>query len=232
MRSASTVSGDASRSEAVVHLSVPCTDDAWPALTATLRDLTGDVRVLVVWVEAARDEAPDAASSASPASATARADLLAVRQRALAGLGRADLLTVGVVADATNGVGVAVALGCDLRVFGAEASLVVDAGTAGVLGRLAELVGYARALEMSVTGRRVSAQEAGAVGLANLVVTGDDVDAAVADLVAAVLVTPREVGIEMKAALTAAVEPGARERRVAAELAAAARLASDNGSDE
>ena len=55
---------------------------------------------------------------------------------------------------------------------------------------LVELVGYSRALEMCLTGRAVSAAEARAVGLANLVVGASELDAAVADLIAAITAHP------------------------------------------
>ena len=50
---------------------------------------------------------------------------------------------------------------------------------------LVELVGYSRALEICLTGRAVRAAEAHAIGLANLVVPAAELDATVADLVAA-----------------------------------------------
>ncbi len=50
-----------------------------------------------------------------------------------------------------------------------------------------QAVGYSRALEMCLTGRRVGAAEAYAAGLANVVVPAGQLDAAVEQLVAAVL---------------------------------------------
>ena len=55
---------------------------------------------------------------------------------------------------------------------------------------LVELVGYSRALEICLTGRAVQAAEAHAIGLANLVVPAAELDAAVADLVAALTAVP------------------------------------------
>ena len=55
---------------------------------------------------------------------------------------------------------------------------------------LVELVGYSRALEICLTGRAVRAAEARAIGLANLVVDAADLDATVADLVAALTAPP------------------------------------------
>ena len=55
---------------------------------------------------------------------------------------------------------------------------------------LVEAVGYARALEICATGRWVGAEEAAATGLATVVVPREDLDAATADLVAALLAAP------------------------------------------
>jgi enoyl-CoA hydratase/carnithine racemase len=67
-----------------------------------------------------------------------------------------------------------------------------------------ELVGYARALEICVTGRRVAAAEAERIGLATLVVPVSELDAAVQDLCAAVLAAPRDAVVEIKALLAEA----------------------------
>ena len=99
------------------------------------------------------------------------------------------------------------ALACDLRVLTSDARLVmaeVSHGLVPDLGgtkRLVELVGYARALEICVTAREVTAAEAAAIGLANLVVPAAELTAAVADLVAAVLAADRSTVTEIKALL-------------------------------
>jgi enoyl-CoA hydratase/carnithine racemase len=90
--------------------------------------------------------------------------------------------------------------------------IVPDLGGTGVL---VELVGYSRALEICVTGRRVAADEAYRIGLANLVVSGDQLDGAVSDLVAALLAAPRDAAVETKALLR-----GARTRTLADQRAA------------
>ena len=90
--------------------------------------------------------------------------------------------------------------------------------------RLVELVGYARALEICVTGRRVDAEEADRIGLANIVVPGADLDAAVADLVAAVLAGPRDAVVEIKALLAAAAGHAFAEQDAAERAAQLRRL--------
>jgi enoyl-CoA hydratase/carnithine racemase len=94
------------------------------------------------------------------------------------------------------GAGAQLALACDLRVLTEDAALSLPEVTLGLVpdltgtSNLVELVGYARALEMCLTGRAVGAAEARAVGLANLVVPAAELDGAVADLIAAITAHP------------------------------------------
>jgi enoyl-CoA hydratase/carnithine racemase len=67
-----------------------------------------------------------------------------------------------------------------------------------------DLVGYARALEICVTGRRLAAAEAARLGLATLVVPRAELDAAVLDLTGAILASDRDAVVEIKALLAGA----------------------------
>jgi 2-(1,2-epoxy-1,2-dihydrophenyl)acetyl-CoA isomerase len=78
------------------------------------------------------------------------------------------------------GAGLSLALACDVRVASDAASfvqafvkigLVPDSGGNWLLPRA---VGYARALEMSISGRKVDAEEALRIGLVHRVVAADD----------------------------------------------------------
>ncbi len=89
---------------------------------------------------------------------------------------------------------------------------------------LVHLVGYARALEICATGRFVHAEEAERTGLANLVVPAEQLDAAVADLAAALLAAPRDAVVETKALLQGAVGRGLDEQRAAERAAQGRRL--------
>jgi enoyl-CoA hydratase/carnithine racemase len=80
---------------------------------------------------------------------------------------------------------------------------------------LVDLVGYSRAFEICATGRRVGADEAYALGLANLVVPAEDLDSAVGDLTAALLNGARDAIVEIKALLR-----GAGDRPAQAQLRA------------
>ena len=137
---------------------------------------------------------------------------IADAQEAFGWLRRPDLVTIAGVQGHAIGAGFQLALACDLRVLAEDAQLVMAEVALGLvpdLGgtkRLVELVGYARALELCVTGRRVDAAEAHRVGLANLVVPGAELDAAVADLCAAVLAGERAAVVEIKALLSGAAD--------------------------
>ncbi|WP_123602398.1 enoyl-CoA hydratase/isomerase family protein [Micromonospora sp. Llam0] len=214
------------------------TPQMWRALRGIGRELRGDVRVVVVRgagrafsagldrgaIQALLD--PSAADHlAAPPLAALPPDECAARiaeyQEAFTWLTRPDLISVAAVHGPAVGAGFQLALGCDLRVLADDARLRMAEVTLGLvpdLGgtrRLVDLVGYARALEICVTGRWLDAAEADRLGLANLVVPATELAPAVADLVAAVLAGPRDAVVEIKALLT-----GATDRTPAAQLRA------------
>jgi enoyl-CoA hydratase/carnithine racemase len=135
------------------------------------------------------------------------------------------IVSIAAVQGHAIGAGAQLALACDLRVFSEDAALSLPEVTLGLVpdltgtSTLVELVGYSRALEMCLTGRAVSAAEARAVGLANLVVPGADLDAAVADLIAAITAHPVRASRATAALVRSAVrnDPAAQD---AAERAA------------
>ncbi|MEU0686501.1 enoyl-CoA hydratase/isomerase family protein [Streptomyces uncialis] len=143
---------------------------------------------------------------------------------------RSDLVTIAAVRGHAIGAGFQLALACDLRIVADDVrfamretglGLVPDlTGTHPLVG----LVGYARALEICVTGRFVQAAEAERIGLANLVVPAEQLDAAASDLAAALLGAPRDAVIETKALLQGATHRGYEEQRAAERAAQARRL--------
>jgi enoyl-CoA hydratase/carnithine racemase len=195
------------------------TPQTWEALRGFARDLPADVRVVVVRGEgrsfssgldlsALQPDGTLAAMARVPEDeAVAR---IAKFQQAFGWLRRPDLITVAAVQGHALGAGFQLALACDLRVLADDAQLAMAEVTLGLvpdLGgtkRLVELVGYAHALEICVTGRRLDAAEASRIGLANLVVPAGELDAAVRDLTAAVLAGHRDAVIEIKALLAGA----------------------------
>jgi enoyl-CoA hydratase/carnithine racemase len=106
------------------------------------------------------------------------------------------IVSVAAVQGHALGAGCQLPLACDLRILADDAQLRLPEATLGLVpdltgtSNLVDLVGYARALEICLTGRAVHAAEAHAIGLANLVVPGAELDAAVADLVAALTAVP------------------------------------------
>lgn len=155
--------------------------------------------------------------------------LIAGYQDAFRWLGRPELVSIAAVQGHAVGAGFQLALACDLRVLSADAQLTMAEPTLGLvpdLGgtrALVTLVGPSRALEICLTGRRVPASEALQLGLATAVVPRAELDAAVDDLVAALLAVPVAAARETKALLCSAAgaEPAAA---LAAERGAQLRL--------
>ncbi|TFV85663.1 enoyl-CoA hydratase/isomerase family protein [Blastococcus sp. CT_GayMR16] len=106
------------------------------------------------------------------------------------------IVSVAAVQGHAIGAGCQLALACDLRILTDDAQLRLPEASLGLVpdltgtSTLVELVGYSRALEICLTGRAVRSAEAHAIGLANLVVPAAELDAAVADLVAALTGPP------------------------------------------
>jgi enoyl-CoA hydratase/carnithine racemase len=131
-------------------------------------------------------------------------------QEGFAWLRRPDLVSIAAVRGHAIGAGFQLALACDLRVLAEDAQFSmaeVSLGLVPDLGgtkRLVELVGYARAVDICLTGRRIGASEADRLGLATSVVPADDLDQTVADLVMQILTARRGAVIEIKALLAAA----------------------------
>jgi enoyl-CoA hydratase/carnithine racemase len=106
------------------------------------------------------------------------------------------IVSIAAVQGHAIGAGCQLALACDLRILADDAQLQLPEATLGLVpdltgtSTLVELVGYSRALEICLTGRAVQASEAHAIGLANLVVPAAELDAAVADLIAALSAAP------------------------------------------
>ena len=180
----------------VLNAQTPAT---WLALRDIGRDLPGDVRVVVLRGEgrafsagldlaAAQVVFPELAAL-SPDDAAAR---IAEYQEGFTWLRRPDLVSVAVVQGHAIGAGFQLALACDLRILADDAQLSmaeIRHGLVPDLGGtrpLVGLVGYARALEICVTGRRIGAAEAERIGLANMVVATAELDSAVGELTAAI----------------------------------------------
>lgn len=215
------------------------TPQTWEALRGFGRELPADIRVVVL-----RGEGPsfssglDLSAVQSDGAIAQLAQLpvdeaagrIAEFQQAFAWLRRPDLVTIAAVQGYALGAGLQLALACDMRVLTESAQLAMAEVTLGLvpdLGgtkRLVELVGYARAFEICVTGRRLDAAEASRIGLANLVVPAGELEAAVRDLTAAVLAGQRDAVIEIKALLSAAAGRSYPEQESAERQAQVRRI--------
>ena len=100
-------------------------------------------------------------------------EMLSAYRSELGWLASSDFVSVAAINGAALGGGLELALGCDLRiaaplaVFGLpETGLGIIPGAGGTQ-RIARLIGESRALDLVLTGRRVDASEALALGLVN-----------------------------------------------------------------
>jgi enoyl-CoA hydratase/carnithine racemase len=138
-------------------------------------------------------------------------------------------VSVAAVQGHAIGAGFQLALSCDLRVLADDAKLCMREPALGLVPDLTgtkplvDIVGLPRAIELCLTARMVGAQEAAQLRLAELVVPGAELDAAVGDLVAGLLSTDPAAARETKALLQQAAG-NTLEQQAAAERAAQGRL--------
>ncbi len=140
-------------------------------------------------------------------------------QRGFTWLRDPRFVSVAVVQGHAIGAGFQLALACDLRVVGDDASFCMKESALGLVPDLTgtkplvESVGYARALEICATARMVGAAEALEIGLATVVCPVAELDAAVADLVAALTAPLPGAVRETKALLLGAASRTLDEQR-------------------
>jgi enoyl-CoA hydratase/carnithine racemase len=176
----------------------------WEALTRVRAEASDDVRVVVLRAEgrafsAGLDRAlftrtDDAGILALPQlsreDATAR---IAQWQQAFDWSSQPEVVSVAAVQGHAIGGGFQLALGADIRILADDAQFTMAEPTLGLVPDLGgtqplvQAVGYARALEICLTGRRVDADEALRIGLASHVVPRDSLDESVQQTVQALL---------------------------------------------
>ncbi|MFI1288355.1 enoyl-CoA hydratase/isomerase family protein [Streptomyces sp. NPDC020792] len=216
----------------------------WRALTEAGRLLPGSVRVVLLRGEgksfsagldrqAFTPEGFDGEPSFIDLARGSDAELdatIAEYQEAFTWWRRNDIVSVAAVQGHAIGAGFQLALACDLRVVADDVQFAMRETSLGLVPDLTGthplvgLVGYARALEICLTGRYVGAAEAVNSGLANLAVPADQLDETVRDLAAALLAAPRDAVVETKALLRGARERSYEEQRAAEREAQARRL--------
>jgi enoyl-CoA hydratase/carnithine racemase len=140
-------------------------------------------------------------------------------QRGFTWLRDSRFVSIAVVQGHAIGAGFQLALSCDLRVVGDDVAFSMKEAALGLVPDLTgtkplvDAVGYARALEICATARVVGAAEALQIGLATVVCPVAELDAAVADLVAALTAPLPGVVRETKALLLAAQSRTLDEQR-------------------
>lgn len=148
-------------------------------------------------------------------------NMIAEFQRGFSWLSDPSFVSIAAVRGHAVGAGFQLALACDLVVAADDAQfcmaevghgLVPDLG--GTLP-LVRAVGYQRALEICITGRRVGAPEAVRIGLALVMAPAADLDVAVDDLVAAIVAVPVEAGRSVTRLIGSATVLGAADQLVA-----------------
>ncbi len=204
----------------------------WLALGELGRSLSDDIRVVIVTGEgdtfsAGLDRAmldPSTAGQESVVGLLALSDEEAAArieefQGGFTWLRDPRFVSIAKVRGYAIGAGFQLALSCDLRVVADDAKFSMKESALGLVPDLTgtqplvEHVGYARALEICATARVVPADEAVQIGLALVSVPTGALDAAVADLVAALVVPMPGVVAETKALLLGAAERDLDEQR-------------------
>ena len=146
-------------------------------------------------------------------------DTIDAFQRGFTWLRDPRFVSIAVVQGHAIGAGFQLALACDLRVVGDDVGFSMKESALGLVPDLTgtkplvEAVGFGRALEICATARVVGAAEALQIGLATVVCPVAELDAAVADLVAALTAPLPGVVRETKALLLAAQSRTLDEQR-------------------
>jgi enoyl-CoA hydratase/carnithine racemase len=140
-------------------------------------------------------------------------------QRGFTWLRDPRFVTIAKVRGYAIGAGFQLALACDLRMVADDAKFSMKESALGLVPDLTgtkplvEHVGYARALEICATARVVPAEEAVRIGLATALVPSADLDAAVAELAAALVAPMPGVVTETKTLLQGAADRDLDEQR-------------------
>ncbi len=214
------------------------TPAVWHGLAEIGASLPADVRIVVV-----RGEGPSfcagidlnllaGATSDEAVASPADQDFdeqVASYQAGYLWLRDPSIVSIAAVQGHAIGAGFQLALACDLRILTEDAKLCMKEPALGLVPDLTgskplvDIVGLPRAIELCLTARTVSATEALLLRLAELVVPAAELDAAVDDLVAALLAIDPAAARATKALLQQApgntlAEQAAAERRAQAEL--------------
>jgi enoyl-CoA hydratase/carnithine racemase len=203
----------------------------WSALAEVGASLSEDVRVVVLSGEGpsfsagldrrmlSAEGVPGEGRLDLSGTDAEAADVIATYQAGFTWLRSPAFISVAAVQGHAIGAGFQLALHCDIRVLAEDAQLCMFEPALGLVPDLGgtqpllDAIGYAKAVEICATARRVGAAEADRIGLANLVVANDQLGAAVEDLVAALMSTNHTAVTETKRLLLGARDRGYDEQR-------------------
>ena len=179
-----------------------------------------DVRVLVVSGEG-RSFSSGIDTSSFGTAAGAPEETIARAQSGFRKIAGLPIPTIAAVRGHALGAGLQLALACDLRVTARDASLGLLEARYGLvpdLGgtqRLPRLVGPGRAKKMIWLAERIDGEEAGRIGLAELVTDENEMDKAVDELASALAAAPplavREAKRLVDLSFTTELQPGMDE---------------------
>ncbi len=215
------------------------TPSLWKALAQEARAVPEDVRVVVLTGAGPAFSAGIDTAMFTPAGVPGEQSLGELAQRGRSGIqegiaayqdgftawGESPAVVIAAIQGYAIGAGFQLALAADLRVATPDARFAMRETSLGLVPDLGgtkplvDLIGYARALEICATGRFVTADEALAAGLVNVVAPADgreSLDAATGALVEAVLAAPAPALRALKPLLRSAVTAD-RGRQLAAE---------------
>ena len=165
----------------------------WEALSDIMRDYAADDAIRVIVLKGAGDKAFVSGADISEFEEKRSSPETTEAYHKVSGRAQKDLRTTGkptiaMIRGYCIGGGVAVALGCDLRIAAEDSKFGVPAAKLGLgyefdgVKRLVDLVGPAFAKEIFYTARQFSTDEALTMGLVNRVVPDGELEAYVRDL--------------------------------------------------
>lgn len=215
----------------------------WGALAETGRTLPDSVRVVVISGNGPSFSSGLDRGLMTPGALPGELDLVSMAawpqdriaeqiasyQEGFAVWAQISPIVIAAVQGHAIGAGFQLALAADLRVVADDVRFAMRETSLGLVpdlggtSPLVRLIGYARALEICLTGRAVKASEAVSIGLATLQVDAGDLEEAALDLADAILSNPAPAVRELKSLLRSAQETTPVQQRYA-ERTAQARL--------
>ena len=172
--------------------------DMWQALVEVMQDFTTDNEIRVAVIRGAGDKAFASGADISQfddqrADATAAARYAAIADAGSTALAEFEKPLIAMIRGYALGGGLAVAMTADMRIASDDSIFGIPAARLGIpyslygLRPLVALVGPARAKELLLTARRLTAEEALNIGLLNDVVAAGALDTAVREICATII---------------------------------------------